>query len=67
MVVIDHEGVDLPSLQAARDRAITEAREIACAEVSEGYLNLKHRIDIADETGKVLLRLEFKDSIELEC
>jgi len=63
---IDDEGKELSSLQAARERAFAEARQMACAEVLEGHLSLKHRIDIADQSGKVLASVRFSDVIEFE-
>jgi hypothetical protein len=37
---------------------------MASAEVLEGQLNLKHRIEIADENGKVLSTVRLEDAIE---
>jgi hypothetical protein len=63
---LDEEGKEFPSLQAAREWAFGVAREMACAEVLEGHLSLKHQIEIADENGKVLATVLFRDAIELE-
>lgn len=65
MTVLDEEGADLASLGAARERAIANAKEMACAEVLEGHLNLKHRIEIADESGKILACVRFKEVVEV--
>ena len=66
LVSIDEEGKELPSLQAARERAMADARHMAGAEALEGHLNLKHRIEIADENGKVLAIVRFEDAVEIE-
>ena len=66
MTVIDEEGVDLPSLQAAHERAYAEARQMACAELLKGHLSLNHRIEVADEAGTVLVAVEFRDIVEVE-
>jgi hypothetical protein len=66
LIVPDPEGKELPSLQAARETALDNAREMACAEVLDGYLNLTHRIEIADESGKVLATVRFRDVVEVE-
>ena len=66
MIVTDQEGTELPSLEAAREHALNNAREMACAEVLEGHLNLKHRIDVADEGGTVLFTLQFRDTVEIQ-
>jgi hypothetical protein len=47
----DDEGADLPDAAAARVHAVGEAREMICAEVQKGHLNLDHRIEIEDEQG----------------
>ena len=65
MTVIDEEGLDLPGVDAARERGIANAREMACSQVLEGYLNLKHRIDVADESGHVVFTLPFRDTIDV--
>ena len=67
LTVIDQEGQELPTLQSARERAVDDAREMICAEIQDGHLNLKHRIEVADGTGKVLLRVRFADTIEIEA
>ena len=66
LIVLDQEGKELPSLQAARENALDNAREMACAEVLDGHLNLKHRIEIADESGKVLATVPFRDVVVVE-
>ena len=67
VVTKDEEGAELPDLAAARQRALENAREIACAEVLEGHLNLKHRIEVADETGAVQLTVHFADVVKLDA
>ena len=66
IVSIDPEGKELSSLEAAREQAFAEARAMACAEVPNGHLRLKHRIEIADETGKVLATVHFRDAVQVE-
>ena len=66
MTVLDEEGAELPSVQAARERAFADARQMACAEVLEGHLNLRHRIDVVDERGEVLFTVQFRDTVEIQ-
>lgn len=66
LTVIDEEGVELPSPAAAREHAIANARTMACAELTEGHLNLKHRIEVTDESASTILTLRFADAFELE-
>jgi hypothetical protein len=65
MVARDEEGKEFPSLRAAHENAIREARQLACASVLEGHLTLKHRIEIADESGQVLATVRFGDAVEV--
>lgn len=61
----DEEGQELPNLAIAHLKAIDSARDLASAAVRQGRLDLKHRVDIEDEAGKVLLSVTFGDAIEL--
>ena len=65
MVVLDEEGKDLPSAAAAREHAIRNAREIACAEVMEGHLGLNHRIEVVDAKDVPIATVRFKDVVQL--
>lgn len=62
-VIMDDQGQDLPGTEAAHASAEANAREMACAEVMAGSLNLTHRIDVADETGEVLSTVRFGDIV----
>jgi hypothetical protein len=61
----DDEGAELPNLADAHLRAIDYARDLAAHAVRQGHLNLKHRIDIEDEAGEVLLSVSFGEAVEL--
>lgn len=63
--VPDDEGQELANLAAAHLRAIDYARDLASAAVRQGRLDLKHRIDIEDDTGKVLAKVTFADAIDV--
>jgi hypothetical protein len=65
VVVSDDEGQDLPDLAAARITAIKSARQIACAQVLNGRLNLTHRIEVRDESGSVVTTVLFGDVIKV--
>jgi hypothetical protein len=66
MVVEDEEGVELSGPAAARERAVASAREMACAEVFEGHLNLRHRIEVVDEAGDTICTVHFRDTVEVK-
>lgn len=59
----DHDGRELPDLDAALKAARTEAREIMCAEVRHGTLCLSCHIEIVHgETGERTI-LRFGDAL----
>ncbi|WP_166041289.1 hypothetical protein [Sphingosinicella sp. YJ22] len=67
MDVTDHEGAELPSLEAARAYAVREARCLFGDAVTEkGRVVLAHRIDIEDAHGTVLDTVRFGDVVEIE-
>ena len=60
----DAEGVELPDLDAAREHAMDGARDLVCADIKKGYLNLDHRIIVTDERGDEVLTLTFRQAFE---
>ena len=67
MVARDEEGQELPDEAAAWSRARVSVREMACAEVLKGQLNLSHRVDVRDESGTVLATVHFRDVVQIEA
>jgi len=66
MVVRDEDGRELPDVEAASGEAIHNAKALACAEVLQGHLNLRHRIEVEDEDGHHITTVRFGDVIALE-
>lgn len=66
IVARDEEGQELPDEEAARSKAFVSAREMVCAEVLQGHLNLRHRIEVEDESGMLLASVHFRDAVEIE-
>ena len=64
--VSDEEGQDLAGLDEARHVAEVNAREMAAAAVINGQLNLKHRIEVVDESGKIVCTVRFADIVKVE-
>ncbi len=62
----DFIGMDLPSLEAARDEAVRSARDIMMDEIQAGRLSLKRRIDVEDQDQRPIFSLPFGEAIELE-
>jgi hypothetical protein len=65
--VADEEGRELPHLEAARKEAAKYARDMSAATILEqGKINLHHRIDVVDEAGETVLKVEFADVVKIE-
>ncbi|MBB3444167.1 hypothetical protein [Rhizobium sp. BK379] len=62
---VDQDGMDLPSLEAARSEARRSAREM----VAEMILQEEHidgmRFEITDEAGRLVATIRFRDVIRL--
>jgi hypothetical protein len=65
-IVHDHEGTELPTLQAARAHAIKDARLLMSMAILEGRDVSGRNIEITDEEGEVLLVVPFRDAIAIE-
>ena len=66
--VDDEEGEELPSLDAAHAQAVAYARDMTAASVLEhSRINLHHRIEVADEAGAIVLKVEFGDVVAIEA
>ena len=61
---IDNEGKDFPDLSAARLHAIKGARDLMCAGVKKGEINLSDWIEIEDENAEVTL-VSFQDALDI--
>jgi hypothetical protein len=64
-IVCDEEGQELADVEEAHRIAIVNAVEMAIAEVRQGCLNLKHRIDVADGGGSVVCTVRFQDVVKV--
>jgi hypothetical protein len=65
-VLLDPEGRVLPSLDAAEATALFEARAIISADAKAGRISLRQRIEVEDESGAVIHRIDFKDAVNLD-
>lgn len=65
IVYPDEEGRSFANLEAARRTALVNARELMADEMKSGRLCLGCRIDIADEHGRVLDVVPFKNAVEV--
>ena len=64
--VMDAEGKELPDAEAAKAQALKDARAMVQASVGEqGRIDLRHRIDVRDETGAVIHVIRFEDAVTI--
>jgi hypothetical protein len=65
-VTMDEDGQELPSIEAARQCAIESARSLVCSDISRGYLNLDHSIEVQDEHRQTVLVLTYREAFTNE-
>jgi hypothetical protein len=66
VTVHDDEGLELSSLEDAKDQATLACRAIMAEDVrKDGQITLSHRIDIHDANGVVQLALPFRACVEI--
>jgi len=66
-VTRDEEGLDLPDREAARLAALDGARDIMAAEIHQGAIDLRMRIEVEDEEGQALLSVPFADAVQVSA
>ena len=62
-LLCDPEGVERADLDAAHREAIQCARAIVADDALCGAIDLSGRIEIADDTGAILLAVHFRDAV----
>ena len=65
VVSTGEEGIDLPDDEAARSRAVMEARAMAAESVQLGHLTRSHRIDYLDEAGTRVGTVRFDEAVDI--
>lgn len=66
IVVQDDEGVELSDLEAAKHRALKEARQMIAASVTEqGKIDLRHYIKVRDERGGEVHCIDFEEAVSV--
>ena len=64
-ILIDTDGRELDSLDAAASNALVEARAIIAHEAREGRILLDKHIDVENADGGIVHRLCFADAVEI--
>jgi len=64
--ILDEEGSDFPDLGAAKDVAIRGARAMMAEHIIAGRpVNMRHRIEVTEQSGRVLAVIPFGEIITI--
>lgn len=63
---MDEEGQVADDLEGAKAIAIDSARDLVCSQVKRGYLNLDNYIVVADQHGRELARVAFREAFVIQ-
>ena len=63
-VTFDPDGFEMPVEDIAA-KALLQARDCMAGDVKDGRLYLGYRIEVQDEAGEVVHRLNFSDAVEI--
>ena len=61
----DEEGRELADDAAAREEAVRGIRSFLAEEAKQGRIDLRGRIEVADEAGARVCDVEFEDAVEV--
>jgi hypothetical protein len=61
----DEEGLELSSVQDARNEAIKGARSLLSAEIMEGSLDLTGQIEVTDHDNDEVMTVHFRDTVRV--
>jgi hypothetical protein len=63
--LLDPDGVELADMGALKKHVLEAARDLMCADLQEGLLDLRFRVDAEDEQGTVVHTLGFADAFHM--
>ena len=64
-VALDEEGQELGNLEAAKAGALVAARDSLSHDIRDGVVDLRLRIDVEDDAGRVIHSLPFGDAYQV--
>ncbi|HWH21897.1 MAG TPA: hypothetical protein VNT25_01210 [Allosphingosinicella sp.] len=64
-VALDPDGIELPSLDAARKKALEAARDSLSHDIKAGRMDVGLRIDVENGDGRVLHSQPFREAFEI--
>ena len=62
--LLDPDGVEMPA-HGVGSAALRAARDCMAGDVHDGRLDLRYRIEVQDQRGAVVHRLEFADALKI--
>lgn len=62
----DEEGREFPDLAAAREEAISGARDLIAEDIRRGKVTLSHWIEIQDDAGNRLLTVSYGEAVQID-
>lgn len=63
--LLDPEGIELPDLNAVHAQALKAARDTLSHEIKAGCVDLRYRIEVEDEAGRLVHSLPFAQAFEV--
>jgi hypothetical protein len=64
-LILDDEGCERPSFEAAYLTAVAGARDLMCSQVQTGRLSLDESLELHDAAGNHLATIRFADALEI--
>ena len=64
-ILLDPEGLELPDQQAIEACALKAARDTLSHDVKAGCLDFRPRLEVEDQDGKVVHRLELQEAVTI--
>jgi hypothetical protein len=62
--MLDPDGVDM-SMDAVASQALAAARDCMAADLRDGEIDLRYRIDVHDHVGALVHTLPFSDAVRI--
>jgi hypothetical protein len=64
--ILDPEGIQCPSLEDVRVKALKCARDLIAGDAITGAIDLTYRIDVEDADGAVVHTIRFEDAVTIK-
>lgn len=65
VTVLDEEGMHFVNIDAAHMAAVTNIRDLMCADVQKGKITLHHRIEVKDSQRRKVLTVFYADAVQV--